>query len=114
MVAEKLKKISARDLLAGIFCFIPEQCSLHHYDISIYLIEQFDISAREINENLDILCGANYNPIMLKNKEGYYTVIPEIKNNIRNFIKPRFSEEQLNGLEKIAYELLVIAAQDYR
>ena len=112
MAAEHLKGLSARDLLVGLVIHLPVDCTLHQQDIVTYIIERFDISAKDIKDELAILCGENYHPKILKFEKGYYTIIPEAREEIKKFIK--YNEEQLKGLEKMTSGILIEASLDYR
>lgn len=99
-----IKHANARDVLVGLFKFIPNNYFIHLDDISRHLTERYDVSAREIRENLDILCGKYHHPIILKVDGGYYTVFN--KKTIEKFIEPNFNEEQLKDFENLAKGIL--------
>jgi len=101
----KLKEeLGLRDLLVGMFRFIPEKQGFHRDEIITYLNQRIDVSTSEIKENLNLLCGENYYPKILKKQEEFYTYTPDKINCVKNFIEERYTEEQLEGLRKLALD----------
>lgn len=106
MTVEHLRGLSARDLVLGFFYSLPSGCELHKDLITNYLIEKIDISAKEVNDNLRILCGDYYNPLILRLESGNYTICNEGRKQVETFVKNNFSEEQLISLEKLTKDFL--------
>ena len=95
MPIEKIKQGNLRDVLLGIFYFLPKGERVKRDYLQCFFNEMVDIGINDVNENLRLLCGEKYHPIHLKNKDGVYVLV--CKDKARNHIEANFSEEEVKS-----------------